>query len=118
MARLIGRLPGGCRHHLECAAALLVNIEQALSMPLDERRALHDALFQVLMANDGKSWGERSLVDPDGRSNYRTGLGGLIRTDLIGTLIFQLSEIRLARCMQTSVTIPGQRQCRLWVKGK
>src|SRR5215472_13596850 len=91
VARLIGRLPGGCRHHLECAAALLVNIEQALSTPLDERRALHDALFQVLMANDGKSWGERSLVDPDGRSNYRTGLGGLIRTDLIGTLIFQLA---------------------------
>jgi trehalose 6-phosphate synthase len=57
---------------VECAAALLVNpydpeavgtpIEQALSMPLNERRALHDALFQVLMANDVRSWGERSLV--------------------------------------------------------
>jgi trehalose 6-phosphate synthase len=58
---------------VECAAALLVNpydpeavgtaIEQALSMPLGERRARHDAMFQVLMANDVKSWGERFLVD-------------------------------------------------------
>jgi len=31
-------------------------------MPLDERRARNDALFQVLMANDGKSWGERFLI--------------------------------------------------------
>jgi trehalose 6-phosphate synthase len=58
---------------VECAAALLVNpydkeavgtaIEQALSMPLGERRARHDAQFQVLMANDVKSWGERFLID-------------------------------------------------------
>jgi len=67
---------------VECAAALLINpydpeavgtaIEQALSMPLDERRARHDAQFKVLMANDVKSWGERFLIDltrpPDERS--------------------------------------------------
>jgi trehalose 6-phosphate synthase len=58
---------------VEFAAALLVNpydpeavgmaIEQALSMPLDERRARHNALFQVLMTNDVKSWGERFIAD-------------------------------------------------------
>ena len=58
---------------VECADALLVNpydpeavaaaIEQALSMPLDQRRARYDALFQVLAANDVKSWGERFLID-------------------------------------------------------
>jgi trehalose 6-phosphate synthase len=57
---------------VECDAALLVNpydpesvgtaIAQALSMPLDERRARHDALFRVLLANDVKLWGERFLA--------------------------------------------------------
>jgi trehalose 6-phosphate synthase len=57
---------------VECDAALLVNpydpesvgtaIAQALSMPPDERRARHDALFQVLLANDVKLWGERFLT--------------------------------------------------------
>src|SRR6266478_5044907 len=57
---------------VECEAALLVNpydpesvgttIGQALSMPLDERRSRHDTLFQVLMANDVKVWGERFLI--------------------------------------------------------
>ncbi len=51
---------------VECATALVVNpydpesvgtaIGQALSMPLDERRSRYEALFQVLMANDAKSW--------------------------------------------------------------
>jgi trehalose 6-phosphate synthase len=55
----------------ECAAALLVNpydpesvgtaIGQALSMPLEERRARNDALFQVLVANDVSRWGEQFL---------------------------------------------------------
>ena len=36
-------------------------IEQALSMPLDERRSRNRTLFQVLMAHDAKSWGERFL---------------------------------------------------------
>jgi trehalose 6-phosphate synthase len=50
---------------VECGAALLVNsydpesvgsaIAQALSMPLDERRSRHDAMFQVLMTNDVES---------------------------------------------------------------
>jgi trehalose 6-phosphate synthase len=57
---------------VECKAALLVNpydpesvgsaIAQALSMPLDERRSRRDAMFQVLMANDVESWGERFLM--------------------------------------------------------
>jgi trehalose 6-phosphate synthase len=37
-------------------------IAQALAMPLDERRARHDAMFQVLLTNDAKSWGERFLI--------------------------------------------------------
>jgi trehalose 6-phosphate synthase len=51
----------------ECAAALIVNpydhesvgaaIKKALSMPLDERGSLKDALSQVLNSNDVKSWG-------------------------------------------------------------
>jgi trehalose-6-phosphate synthase len=31
-------------------------------MPLDERRSRRDAMFQVLMANDVESWGERFLM--------------------------------------------------------
>jgi len=56
---------------VEMEAALLVNpydpesvgtaIARALAMPLDERRTRHDALFQVLKANDVKRWGERFL---------------------------------------------------------
>jgi trehalose 6-phosphate synthase len=55
----------------ECKAALLVNphdpesvgiaIAEALSMPLDERRERHDALFQILLGNDVESWGEHYL---------------------------------------------------------
>ena len=57
---------------VECATALLVNpydpesvgtaIAQALSMSVEERRSRNDALFQVLMANDVKSWGNRFLI--------------------------------------------------------
>ena len=56
----------------ECTAALLVNpydpeavgatIAQALSMPLEERRQRHEALYQVLSRNDIKFWGERFLA--------------------------------------------------------
>ena len=56
---------------VELEAALLVNpydpesvgtaIAQALSMPLDERRTRHDAMFQVLLANNVKLWGDRFL---------------------------------------------------------
>jgi len=62
---------------VECQAALLVNpydqeavaaaINDALSMPLDERRARHGALVKVLSENDVKYWGERfvtALVQP------------------------------------------------------
>jgi trehalose 6-phosphate synthase len=55
----------------ECTAALLVNpydpesvgstIGQALSMPLDERRSRHQALFQMLLARDVRHWGEHFL---------------------------------------------------------
>ena len=53
---------------VECEAALLVNpydpelvgyaLAQALSMPLEERRARHDASFRVLAANDVEIFGE------------------------------------------------------------
>jgi trehalose 6-phosphate synthase len=52
----------------ELNAALLVNpydpeavatsISHALSMPLEERRSRHKALFQLISDNDLKSWGE------------------------------------------------------------
>jgi trehalose 6-phosphate synthase len=56
---------------LECRAALLVNpydaegvaaaIDKALSMPLDERRARHRDLLDVLSENDVKYWGSRFI---------------------------------------------------------
>jgi trehalose 6-phosphate synthase len=54
---------------VECETALLVNpydaeavgnaLEQALSMPLEERRGRHAEIVKVLAANDIKYWGER-----------------------------------------------------------
>ena len=63
----------------ELTAALLVNpydpetvatsLSHALSMPLDERRTRHQALFHLISENDLKSWGELFLAalttDPD-----------------------------------------------------
>jgi trehalose 6-phosphate synthase len=56
----------------ECSAALLVNpydpeavatsISHALSMPLEERRTRHEALFHVISENDLKSWGDLFLA--------------------------------------------------------
>ena len=56
----------------ECTAALLVNpydpeavatsIAHALSMPLEERRSRHAALFQVISDNDLNWWGEHFLA--------------------------------------------------------
>jgi trehalose 6-phosphate synthase len=56
----------------ECSAALIVNpydpesvatsIAHALSMPLEERRTRHEALFRVISENDLKSWGELFLA--------------------------------------------------------
>ena len=57
---------------VEFKSALLVNpydqeavaaaIDQALSMPLDERRARHRDMIAKLSANDIKDWGERFLA--------------------------------------------------------
>jgi trehalose 6-phosphate synthase len=57
----------------ECTAALLVNpydpeavatsIAHALSMPLDERRARHEALFHVISRDDLDSWGQHFLAE-------------------------------------------------------
>ncbi|HMI10273.1 MAG TPA: alpha,alpha-trehalose-phosphate synthase (UDP-forming) [Bradyrhizobium sp.] len=57
----------------ECKAALLVNpydpdsvavaIEQALSMPLAERRERHTAMFRVLSHNDIQHWADRFLTE-------------------------------------------------------
>ena len=56
---------------VECATALLVNpydaeavgnaIDQALSMPLDERQGRHSEMIKVLTENDIKYWGERFM---------------------------------------------------------
>ena len=56
----------------ELTAALLVNpydpetvatsLSHALSMPLDERRTRHKALFDLLSENDLNSWGELFLA--------------------------------------------------------
>jgi trehalose 6-phosphate synthase len=56
----------------ECTAALLVNpydpeavatsIAHALSMPLEERRTRHEALFRVIAENDLDAWGEHFLT--------------------------------------------------------
>jgi trehalose 6-phosphate synthase len=56
----------------ECTAALLVNpydpetvatsIAHALSMPLEERRTRHAALFRVISENDIHWWGEHFLT--------------------------------------------------------
>jgi trehalose 6-phosphate synthase len=56
---------------VECATALLVNpydpeavghaIEQALAMPLEERRGRHAEMIKVLTQNDIKFWGERFI---------------------------------------------------------
>jgi len=57
---------------VECQSALLVNpydqeavaaaIDQALSMPLDERRARHGSMVKVLSENDIKHWGTRFIA--------------------------------------------------------
>ena len=56
----------------ECSTALLVNpydpetvanaIDQALSMPLEERRGRHAETIKVLAENDIKFWGERFIA--------------------------------------------------------
>jgi trehalose 6-phosphate synthase len=79
----------------ECTAALLVNpydpesvgaaIEQALSMPLDERRTRNRALVQVLMTHDAKNWGERFLAALTCEQDDPTGVPWM-RTDKLSTL--------------------------------
>ena len=67
----------------EFQAALLVNpndpeavaaaIDHALSMPLDERRARHQQMINVLMKNDIKFWGARfieALTKPVGGTSW------------------------------------------------
>ncbi len=64
-ALILSRFAGAA---VEFDSALLVNpydpesvgatIARALSMPLDERRARHAKMFEVLRANDVKFWGE------------------------------------------------------------
>ena len=72
----------------ECTAALIVNpydpetvatsIAHALSMPLEERRARHAALFQVISENDIHWWGEHflsALTKEVGRPLWHEQLG-------------------------------------------
>jgi trehalose 6-phosphate synthase len=65
---ILSRFAGAAR---ECEATLLVNpydpdsvaaaIGRALSMPLEERRARHKVLFEVLSRNDVRQWANRFL---------------------------------------------------------
>jgi trehalose 6-phosphate synthase len=76
---------------VEFDAALLVNpydteavasaIARALSMPLDERRARHEALYQALLANDIKFWADKfiaALTRPRNRPNPLRQVGSLV----------------------------------------
>ncbi|MFL5073590.1 MAG: alpha,alpha-trehalose-phosphate synthase (UDP-forming) [Xanthobacteraceae bacterium] len=68
-ALILSRFAGAA---IELDAALLVNpydpetvaaaVARALSMPLDERRARHEALYQALAANNIKFWADRFLT--------------------------------------------------------
>jgi trehalose 6-phosphate synthase len=75
----------------ELEAALLVNpydpeavaaaIARALSMPLDERRARHDAMFRVLSENTITDWAKRfleALTRPPSGSLFRPRPMGLV----------------------------------------
>jgi trehalose 6-phosphate synthase len=42
--------------------AMAAAIDQALSMPLEERKARHGALVKVLSENDIKDWGTRFIA--------------------------------------------------------
>jgi len=81
----------------ECQAALLVNpydpetvatsIAHALSMPLEERRARHQVLFQVISDNDLNSWGAHFLasLSKSGSSpplHEQLGLGSAVTAGL------------------------------------
>ena len=65
---ILSRFAGAAR---ECGAAMLVNpydpdgvgaaINEALSMPLDERRARHEATFRALLSDDIETWADRFL---------------------------------------------------------
>jgi trehalose 6-phosphate synthase len=74
---------------VECQSALLVNpfdaeavaaaIDQALSMPLEERRARHSDIFKVLAENDVKEWGTRfvaALTRPPGGARWARQASG------------------------------------------
>jgi len=65
---ILSRFAGAAR---ECGAAVLVNpydpdavaaaIGEVLSMPLDERRARHEATFRALLKDDIETWADRFL---------------------------------------------------------
>jgi trehalose 6-phosphate synthase len=72
----------------ECKDALQVNpydaeavasaINRALSMPLDERRARYNAMYETLLQNDIAHWAERflaTLTRPPRAANWPFGLG-------------------------------------------
>jgi trehalose 6-phosphate synthase len=77
---------------VECKPALLVNpfdadsvgsaIHRALSMSLEERRARHKALYNIIAANDISMWPDRFLraLTGDGRPDAQQRIAGAIST--------------------------------------
>ena len=109
---------------VECEAALLVNpydqeavaaaIDQALSMPLEERKARHGSLVKVLSENDIKYWGTRfiaALMRPapvgSGAESSRRRASPC-RSRMIGAL---LGGLRRARQVECAVDQRHMREC-------
>ena len=99
---------------VECATALLVNpydaeavgnaIDQALSMPLEERQGRHAEILKVLMQNDIKFWGER-FVESLTPAGWRGGRGGLIRQIVKSTTtLMSPARCSSASCQRESGT--------------
>ena len=97
----------------ECQSALLVNpydpevvaisIARALSMPLEERRERHEALYRAISDNNINSWGENFLTTLTGASDPPKS-SDRCRVSSVGKAV---SELRLMAVPATSMTALG-----------